>query len=254
MSAVIGQGAAGAGRSSASRAPLEQRVQETRARAGVFRLLGRVLEAEMDAALLAEVRGALRAPLAEAGVRLDEAFFDADPGALLEALCEEFTGLFVAPGGVPPYASVFETGRMFQEPADRAERAYRESGLTHVARMSGEFPDHIGTMLGFVAVLLDAEAVALERGDRAGAASLGERRVRFVVEELGRWAPGWCRRARAAALHVFYREMLALAEDVLWSELLDTVDRRRLKELAALNGRAPVKLDYDADFRKASGL
>jgi len=254
MSAVMGVGAVAAGQPAASCEPLAQRVEEARGKAGLFRMLGRVLEAEVDEALLADFRGALRAPLAEAGARFDEAFFEAPAGELLEALREEFTGLFVAPGGVPPYASVFETGRMFQEPADRAERAYRESGLTFVARMSGEFPDHVGTMLGFVAVLLDAEADALERGDDAGADALGERCGRFVVEELGRWAPGWCRRARAAAMHVFYREVLFLAEDVLWSELLRTVDRRRLKELVALNRRAPVKLDYDADFRKASGL
>ena len=45
-----------------------------------------------------------------------------------------------------------------------------------------------------------------------------------------------------------------MAEQALWSELEQRVERRRLRELAELNRREPKRLDYDADFRKASGL
>ncbi len=48
--------------------------------------------------------------------------------------------------------------------------------------------------------------------------------------------------------------MLGLIENVLWFEVKGLADRRQLKEIAALNARPPVKLDYNADFRKASGL
>jgi len=143
---------------------------------------------------------------------------------------------------------------MFQEPADRAERAYRLAGVVFRRRMSGEFADHIGTMLAFVGLLYQAEADALERRDLDDAQEQRSMRERFVLDELATWGPGWCRRARVAALHVFYQQILMLAEGVLWSELEALVDRKHLKQLAALNSRAPIVLDYDADFRKASGL
>ena len=60
--------------------------------------------------------------------------------------------------------------------------------------------------------------------------------------------------ARAATQQLFYARMVSLAEDTLWSELLEVAERKRIRQLVALNRRAPVKLDYDADFRKASGL
>lgn len=230
------------------------RIVECRAHAGLYRLLGRCLEEEVDEALLGLVRGELWRPLAEAGMTLDQSFLNAPAQALIEGLAEEFTGLFVAPGGVSPYASVFETGRMFQAPADRALQAYRDAGWAYQRRLSGEFPDHIGTMLAFAGMLSDAEAAALDRDDRILADSWRQQRQKFILEQLGPWAPGWCRRAAEAALHVFYAQLLQLAEKVLWADLASCTDRRRLKELAALNRRAPAKLDYDADFRKASGL
>lgn len=231
-----------------------ERAADCRARAGLYRLLGRCVEAEVDAALLGALRGELREPLAEAGVCLDPEFFTADPGPLLAALAEEFTCLFVTPGGVPPYASVFETGRMYQEAADRAERAYRDAGWRFQQRMSGEFPDHIGTMLSFVGVLYDAEAQALNSGDPEDAERRRRERESFMLEQLAPWGFGWCSRARKAAMHDFYVQILNLIGGVLWSDLQSLTDRKRFKQFVKLNTRSPVKLDYDADFRKASGL
>ena len=123
--------------------------------------------------------------------------------------------MFVAPGGIAPYASVFETGRMFQEPADRALAAYRQAGWDFRQIHSGEFPDHIGTMLAFLARLFEAENASLEQGGREEAESWKALRERFLLEELGPWAPGWCRRARKFALHEFYVHVLNLAEAAL---------------------------------------
>jgi TorA maturation chaperone TorD len=220
------------------------RMDECRAQAGLYKLLGRCLEEEVDGTLLQLLRGELRAALAQAGVTFDGAFFSAAEQALLDTLAEEFTGLFVAPGGVSPYASVFETGCMFQQAADRAARAYQAAGWSYERRLSGEFADHIGTMLAFVGVLNEAEACALEQGDVGLADLCRQRRRTFLAEELGPWAPAWCRRAASAALHVFYRQFLTLAEQVLWMDLAACTDRRQLKELAELNRREPVKLEY----------
>ena len=229
-------------------------IDDVRARAALFRLAGRCLEEEMDSELLNLLRGDLREPLAEAGWVLDETFLQDSEETLLETLAEEFTGLFVAPGCVSPYASVFETGCMFREPADRINDAYREAGWDYQRRMSGEFPDHVGTMLGFIGELAAAEVEARENNDQQAADLCAERGKTFLLEQVGPWIPGWCRRAADSALLPFYRQLLMFSEQLLWQELAAVVDRKLLKELVALNQREPKKLDYDADFRKASGL
>ncbi|GAB4344395.1 MAG: hypothetical protein Kow006_00300 [Gammaproteobacteria bacterium] len=229
-------------------------MEELRTVGNLYQLFGRLLEEEIDAPLLRLLRGELREPLAAIGVTLPESF-DQDPEeTILEALAEEYTGLLVAPGAVSPYASVFETGMLFKEPCDKAEAAYREAGWAYQLRNSGEFADHIGTMLAFVGLLSHAEADALEQGDGEGAAVLRERRTRFLVEQLGGWGPGWCHRAAKAAFHPLYQGIISAIEQLLWSELAKCAGRQQMKELMELNRREPPKLDYDADFRKASGL
>ncbi|MEA3278278.1 MAG: molecular chaperone TorD family protein [Pseudomonadota bacterium] len=233
---------------------LDVRAGEAVAVAGLFRFLGRCLEEEIDRDLLRALRGAIGQSLLEMGWTMDRAFLEGPEDELLEQLAEEFTGLFVAPGGVSPYASVFETGCMYREPCDQVMAAYSEAGWDYRRKLTGEFPDHIGTMLCFLGELAAKESQALEQGDAGSADAWAERRRTFLLDQLGPWAPGWCRRASKAALLPFYRQVLQFTEQLLWQQLSEVADRRRLKELVALNQREPKKLDYDADFRKASGI
>jgi TorA maturation chaperone TorD len=233
---------------------LAERAAECRATSGLYRLLGRCLEEEVDAEFLALLKGPLGTALTQIGLALDELLIEADAEDAIAKLSEEFTALFVAPGAVSPYRSVFESGCTFQEPCDQAVAAYREVGLEFQNRYSGEFPDHIGVMLSFVGCLAEREAECLEAADSTGAGTWRARREKFLLEQLGPWASGWCRRARSCAKDPFYSRILELTESILWHDLRATSDRPRLKELERLNRRAPVRLNYDADFRKASGL
>ncbi len=237
-----------------SKEPDSSRASGALARGGIFSLLGRCLEYEVDAEFLSLLRGVLVDAFADAGIVMGKKFMSADAAELLEELAEEYTGLFVAPGGVLPYASVFETGKFFQEQSDRAAASYREAGLEYKALYSGEFPDHLGTMLSFIGRLSEAEAEALNAGDTQRADILRDRWQKFILGEVGSWSIGWCRRAGECARHEFYIKILKLAEVVLWDEISDLADRKTLKKLKELNAREPVRLDYDADFRKASGL
>lgn len=237
-------------------APAADRIAACRARAGLYRMLERCLGDEVDRPFLDLLRGPL-APVvtdAEIGLAPDGQVFTGPADSVLDALSREFNGLFVVPGAVCPYRSVFETGCMFQAPSDEAAAAYREAGLDFRYRYTGEFPDHIAVMMSFVAHLSEREAETLEAGDEAGANGLREQRERFTVEQIGPWGPGWCRRAGLLADHEFYRRILDFAERLLWQEIGQMADRKRMKEILALNRREPVVLDYDADFRKASGL
>jgi TorA maturation chaperone TorD len=237
-----------------SRAECPARIEELQALARLYGFIARVLEDEVDRELLRLLADELYEPLRSLGLDLDKAFLGLPSEPLLEQLAEEYTGLFVAPGCVSPYASVFETGCMFKEPADRAIEAYRAAGWDYRRHLSGEFPDHIGTMLGFCGRLAEAEADCLAAGDLDRANEFRTKREGFLADQLGGWGPGWCRRAAEAALHPFYQQLLRMSEALLWNELAQFLDRRRLRELAELNRREPKRLDYDADFRKASGL
>jgi len=192
--------------------------------------------------------------LEQSGVHFSAQFLEAPLERLRAILNEEFTCLFVAPGCIPPYASVFETGRMFQEPADRVLSAYRQAGMEFRPVHSGEFPDHVGVMLGFYAHLLARQDASVNEGRSDDAARWKSQSEHFLLEQMGTWIPGWCKRAQGFAMHEFYDQILALSEAVVWDEVEAMASRAQLRKLAGLNQREPIKLDYDADFRKASGL
>ena len=236
--------------------PVADRIAGCRARAGIYRLLERCLGDEVDAEFLGLMRGALASVLtdAEIGFAPDDELFTGREESVLADLSREFNGLFVVPGAVCPYRSVFETGCMFQAPSDEAAAAYRAAGLDFRNRYSGEFPDHIAVMMSFVAHLSERETEALVAGDETAADRLRDQREQFTVEQIGPWGPGWCKRARLLADHDFYRRILDFAERMLWQEIGQLADRKRMKDIVALNGRDSITLDYDADFRKASGL
>ncbi|TAN59007.1 MAG: hypothetical protein EPN26_00660 [Rhodospirillales bacterium] len=230
------------------------RQDECKAQAALFRLLARTLEYEVDEAFLDHLRKDLQEPLAEAGAELPNDMVMGETGEILENLAVEYTALFVQPGAISPYASVFETGSMFQEQCDRATQWYRENGFVFKHRYSGEFPDHVGTMLSFVSALFEREAQALEADDEGKAEEIRQSRERFLIEELGGWAPGWASVAAQAAQHPFYERMLGLVERVLWDELTQIVPPRRMRELTEKNARGPTVIKKDPGFRKASGL
>ncbi len=234
--------------------PASEMAQVLEARSGLYALLGRCLEGEVDAALLGMLRGALGDVIGELGLDLGADVMNAPERQVLDTLAEEYASLFVAPGAASPFRSVFESGRLFQTQADLAAAAYREAGFAFRNVHSGEFADHIGVMLAFVGRLLNLEAQALRAGNADAAAAWRARRERFLLRQLGPWAVGWCRRARACARHDFYRAILDLVEQTVWDDASAIADVKTLKRLVAANKRPLVRPKSDHGFRKASGF
>ena len=116
------------------------------------------------------------------------------------------------------------------------------------------YADHIGVMLAFVGHLLGLEAQALRAGDADAAAAWRAHHERFLLRQLGPWAVGWCRRARACARHDFYRAILDLVEQTVWQDASAIADVKTLKRLVAANKRPLVRPKSDHEFRKASGF
>ena len=234
--------------------PVSETVAVLEAQSGLYTLLGRCLEGEVDAALLGILRGALGEVIGELGLDLGADVMNAPERQVLDTLAEEYASLFVAPGAVSPFRSVFESGRLFQTQADIAAAAYREAGFAFRGVHSGEFADHIGVMLAFVGRLLNLEAQALRAGNADAAAAWRARRERFLLRQLGPWAVGWCRRAHACARHDFYRAILDLVEQTVWHDASAIADVKTLKRLVAANKRPLVRPKSDYGFRKASGF
>lgn len=233
---------------------LETDLDVLRAQAGLYAFLGRCLEAEVDQALLMALRGPLRETLEELGIDLGEDLRASDQAGALARLAEEFAALFVVPGAVLPYRSAYETGRLFQPQADLATAAYRDAGFDFRSIFSGEFPDHVAVMLAFVGRLHERQAEALAAANTSAAATWQRRREHFLLHQIGGWAIGWGRRARACARHPFYRTILGLAEQVIWADICDIADEKTLKRLVKSNRRPLVRQKTDHEFRKASGL
>ncbi|MFQ5565489.1 MAG: molecular chaperone [Paracoccaceae bacterium] len=234
--------------------PVSETVEVLEAQSGLYTLLGRCIESEVDADLLGLLRGALGDAVGEIGLDLGADVMNAPERQVLHTLAEEYTSLFVAPGAASPFRSVFESGRLFQTQADLAAAAYREAGFAFRNVHSGEFADHIGVMLTFVGRLLGLEAEALRDGDADAAAGWRARRERFLLRQLAPWAVGWCRRARACARHDFYRAILDIVERTVWEDASAIADVKTLKRLVAANKRPLMRPKSDPEFRKASGL
>ncbi len=109
----------------------------------------------------------------------------------LETLSQEFEALFVAPIRgmyVTPYASVYLTGIMSQEPMRATRQIYQEAGL-EIDHGSADSPDHIGMELEFMAVLSDRESSALKDGAAAEVQDLLVLQQRFLTGHLLPWIP-----------------------------------------------------------------
>lgn len=227
---------------------------EMRAQAGFYSFLGRCLECEVDQDLLDLLRGPLKETIEELGLNLGQDVMEGPPEALLEILAEEYSALLVVPGGVLPYRSVYESGRLFQPQADMAANAYKEAGFSFQNVHSGEFADHAAVMLAFVGILLTRQADSVEAGNESAARVWNQRRVRFLRTQLGPWIVGWSRRARNCSLHEFYTAILGLVEEVVWADVSEAVDEKTLRMLASANQRPLIRQKTDHGFRKASGF
>ena len=192
-------------------------------RSRMYWLLARLVLERPDAALLAELDGALPVaadateedePLADEVVRLGAAVraMLGDPKAL-EALEVDHTRLF---GGVAkrhklpaPFESVALESRLMGDSTVAVEAAYREAGFDAPVPEAGP-PDHLGAELRFLALACHQEMEAWGASDHATAATWVERERSFLDEHLLAWVPQHCERLSQESETRFYRAAAAL--------------------------------------------
>lgn len=192
-------------------------------RAAVYRLLGRLLLAEPDAALV----GRLREWPAFA-----EALDGKDDEAAAARLRAEYARLFLL--NVYPYESVFldESVMLGAAPSTAVEAAYAAAGFEVEGVPRPGAPDHVGAELWFMAALAAGAPGAVQRG--------------FLETHLGAFVAPFAEAVGRDARHPFYR----VVADVTAGVVLENLARLRAESLpmAALAAPAAPASLADADL------
>ncbi|MBW8271123.1 TorD/DmsD family molecular chaperone [Caldovatus aquaticus] len=187
----------------------QDRVQADRA--GLFAVLGRLLAAPPDAALLERLGAALSrppeaTPLGRACAGLAAAAGAADPARVEREYFELFIGL--GRGELLPYASYYLTGFLHERPLAELRGTLRRLG---VARAPGvaEPEDHIAFLCETFAGLLSGAFGA------QGEAAAGD----FFARHLRPWAARFFADLEGARAARFYRAVGALGRTAIEIEL-----------------------------------
>lgn len=222
-------------------------VDESRARANIYRLLAGVFLEEPATEYLNAIRSPqAMATLCAMGVIFDEDFTASALPELQETLACEYAVLFLVAGGCPPVESVRLTGRYQQQPYFETRDFYRQSGFKVATGRHAIFEDQLGVQLSFLAGLLERSAVALEAGNELEHARLVKDIKRFWVQHPGKWARGYATLLQRAAAHSFYREMGKLLgsfsewEIALLGLKVDDLDGGKLKV-----PKAEIEYEFD---------
>ncbi|HLC17465.1 MAG TPA: molecular chaperone TorD family protein [Thermodesulfobacteriota bacterium] len=133
---------------------------------------------------------------------------------LLEELAEEYTALFLLPGGVLPYESVRLKGQLCQEPEWEVRKLYNDCGLV-VNEQRKIFADHIGVELGFMGFLTGKEHAGWESGSVEEAHKWRRLQSEFFNAHLGGWAFNFLDDVERVSCHGFYREAAVLTKRFL---------------------------------------
>lgn len=197
-------------------------------RAGIYQFLSQVYLAEptIDFAKLLH-EGDLRKSLAELGVAFDEVFDTHDPAELRQALKSEYTRLFLGPGHVPAYESVFTDqnayasgyGQMYGPAAQEVENIYLEHGFTADDEFTN-MPDQLGVELSFMGLLCLRAGRAGAESDADEVAAIVADEIKFVENHLLNWLPRFCDRAADFAELRFYKTIIRLTKEFIVSDRL----------------------------------
>jgi TorA maturation chaperone TorD len=140
----------------------------------------------------------------------------------LEALLLDYTRLFLGPTNViaQPYESVWLTGEqtLMQESTMAVLELYKEVGF-EIDEEFRDLPDHVAAELEFLYLLLFRQAQARQNNDSQALSLLAALHRRFLDHHLGRWVEPFAAAMDAGAQTDFYRELGALTQRFVESEV-----------------------------------
>ena len=140
------------------------------------------------------------------------------PAALLEALNQEHSRLFVGPGPVvvSPYASVYLSaeGRLFGEETLRVRQAYLAAGVAPT-RVGSIPDDHIALELEFLYFLTHQALLSLQGSDEAACDRYLSLRHAFLKQHLQPWTSAFCADILQGTREPFFQGLALIANGVL---------------------------------------
>ena len=131
---------------------------------------------------------------------------------ILQNLSKDWTRLFrgVARDGIlPPYESLYRTGKLQEKPAQEIYRLFSRMGI----RIPDEWhqpPDYIGVELDFMRLLCSRELESREKREKDSTVEVVKVEESFVQNHLAPWLPTFCQKMMEAAREDFYRGIAGL--------------------------------------------
>jgi len=131
---------------------------------------------------------------------------------ILKGISKDWTRLFrgvVRDGILPPYESLYRTGKLHKEPAQEVNRLFSKMGI----QVPGEWhqpSDYIGVELDFMRLLCERERLVREKREMEALRQVLEIEESFLEEHLALWAPLFCEKMFQQAHEDYYRGIARL--------------------------------------------
>jgi TorA maturation chaperone TorD len=112
-------------------------------------------------------------------------------------------------GPLPPYESLYRTGRLQEKPAQEIYRLFSKMGI-RVPEEWHQPSDYIGVELDFMHLLCEKERRAREKMEMDALREVMEVERSFIEDHLGQWVPLFCEKMLEHAHEDYYRGIARL--------------------------------------------
>ena len=201
---------------------MEEKAQDARARAGLYRLLARMASQEPDGPFVEKLNAPdFRQAVGVLGLEPPAAPAPEEAGKYCEELAAEYARLFIVPGtSLHPYESVRRGEKqLWGDRTVEVQQAYHEAGFD-LAPEAHQIPDHIAVELEFLAHLATEEAEQWEAGSREEAEVLRHRQKAFLGDHLGVWGIEFASALKEETSQPYFKFFAALLEELIQSDAL----------------------------------
>jgi len=190
-------------------------------RSNMYGLLASVFRKEPTETLIRELKDPrLSGVLSEMGVELGEIFSSVPESEIAESLGQEFTRLFIGPGGhISAHESIFTEmdggmSALWGKKTVEVKNFIETAGLDYQPEYTG-IPDHISVELEFMQKLTAWEADKWTQHDQESAEYCGTIQRMFLDLHLLCWLPQFCDAVVDRAELPFYRSMAELTRNYM---------------------------------------
>jgi TorA maturation chaperone TorD len=120
-----------------------------------------------------------------------------------------FRGVDIKKGPLPPYESLYRTGRLQEKPAQEINRLFSRMGI-RVPEEWHQPPDYVGVELDFMHLLCEKEQRAREKMEMDALREVMEVERSFIEDHLWQWVPLFCEKMLEHAHEDYYRGIARL--------------------------------------------